>query len=90
MIDLLLGGLVVAPSWFGKSVAGKQHPFKCKKRPLQVISAMSMINDHVLRDIGLYRAQLGVVSELSDQEIRSWCQAREVANEAGECRSAGP
>ncbi|WP_193369320.1 hypothetical protein [Pelagibius marinus] len=83
MVDLLMEGLVIAPSRLGKAVAGKLHPSKRKKRALEVIAAMSMINDHTLRDIGLYRAQLGVVSELSDQEIRSWYRAREVANEAG-------
>jgi len=90
MVDLLMKSLVAAPSRLRKNAAGKQRPPKRKKRSLEDVGAMSMISDHVLRDIGLYRAQRGVVSELSDEEIRSWCQAREVANDVGECRSAGP
>ena len=79
MVDLLIEGLVVALSWLGKTVAGKLRPSKRKKRPLQVMRAMSMVNDHVLRDVGLDRAQLGVISELSAEEIRGCRLEREAS-----------
>ena len=45
MVDLLIESLVVALSWIGKSVAGRLRPSKPRKRPLQVVCAMSMVND---------------------------------------------
>ncbi len=77
MVDLLIEGLVVTLSRLGKTVAGRLRSSKRKQRPLQVIRAMSMVNDHVLRDVGLDRAQLGVISELSAEEIRGCCMGRE-------------
>ena len=79
MVDLPIEGMVVALSWLGKTVAGKLRRSRRKKRPLQVIRAMSMVNDHVLRDVGLDRAQLGVISELSDEEIRGCRLEREAS-----------
>jgi hypothetical protein len=79
MVDLLIESLVVALSWIGKSVAGRLRPSKPRKRPLQVVCAMSMVNDHVLRDVGLDRAQLGVINELSAEEIRGCRLEREAS-----------
>jgi hypothetical protein len=69
MIDLPIEGLVVALSWAGKSMASRLRRPKCGERPLQVIGAMSLVNDHVLRDVGLDRSTIGAISELSAEEI---------------------
>lgn len=79
MVDLIIEGLVVVLSWIGKTVAGGLRPSKPRKRPLQVVCAMSMVNDHVLRDVGLDRAQLGVINELSAEEIRGCRLEREAS-----------
>jgi len=79
MVDLPIEGLVVALSWAGKAVAGKLRRPKRKERPLQVIRAMSMVNDHVLRDVGLDRTKLGAISELSAEEIHGCRLEREAS-----------
>ena len=78
MVDLLLEGLVVVLSWFGKAIAKLSHCRKCKERPLQVIRAMSMVNDHVLRDVGFDRSAMGGMSELSTEAIHGCRAEREV------------
>ena len=79
MVDLPIEGLVVALSWAGKVVVGRLRRRKRRERPLQVIRAMSMVNDHVLRDVGLDRSALSVISELSAEEIRGCRAEREVS-----------
>ncbi len=79
MVDLPIEGLVVALSWAGKAVAGRLRRRKRKERPLQVIRALSMVNDHMLRDVGLDRSALGAISELSAEEIHGWRMEREVS-----------
>lgn len=69
MVDLPIEGLVLALSWVGRRLAGKRRRSARKKHPLQVVHAMSMVNDHVLRDVGLDRAALGTVTEMSAEEI---------------------
>ena len=69
MVDLLIEDAVVALSWVGKAVVRLSRCRKCKERPLQVMRAMSMVNDHVLRDVGLDRSMVGAISELSTEGI---------------------
>ena len=38
-----------------------------------------MVNDHMLRDVGLDRSALGAISELSAEEIHGWRMEREVS-----------
>ena len=79
MIDLLIEGVVVALSWVGKSFVKLRNCRTCKERPLQVIRAMSMVNDHVLRDVGLDRSAMGAISELSTEDIHGCRTEREVS-----------
>ena len=79
MVDLPIEGLVVALSWAGKAVAGKLRRKKRRERPLQVIRAMSMVNDHVLRDVGLDRSSIGAISKLSAEEIHGCRMEREMS-----------
>lgn len=79
MIDFLIEGVVVALSWLGNAVARLRHCRKCKERPLQIIRAMSMVNDHVLRDVGLDRSTVGAISELSTEGIHGCRTEREVS-----------
>jgi len=78
MIDLPIEGLVVALSWVGRTVARRSRAKKSKKRPLQVIGAMSMISDHVMRDVGLDRPAIGAISELSAEEVHGCRVERQV------------
>ena len=79
MIDLPIEGLVVALSWAGKSTASRLRRPKRGERPLQVIGAMSLVNDHVLRDVGLDRSTIGAISELSAEEIHGCRLERETS-----------
>lgn len=79
MVDLLLEGLVVVLSWIGKGFAKVSRCRKCKERPLQVIRAMSMVSDHVLRDVGLDRPKMGAIGELSTEAIHGCRTEREVS-----------
>ena len=68
-VDLALECLIVATVWVyrtGTRAIGRRQR---GRRPLQVIQAMSMVNDHVLRDVGLDRAAIAAVGELSVEEI---------------------
>ena len=79
MIDLLIEGVVVALSWVGRGFTKLWRCRTCKERPLQVMRAMSMVNDHVLRDVGLDRSAIGTISELSTEEIHGYRTEREVS-----------
>lgn len=79
MVDLLIEGVVVTLSWLGNAVARLRHCRKCKERPLQIIRAMSMVNDHVLRDVGLDRSAIGAISELSTEAIHGCRTERDVS-----------
>ena len=79
MVDLLLEGFVVALSWVGKGFVKLSRCRKCKERPLQIMRAMSMVNDHVLRDVGLDRSMVGAISELSTEGIHGCRTEREVS-----------
>ena len=79
MVDMMIELLVVSFSWLGKALAGLLPRPKRRERPLQVIGAMSMVNDHVLRDVGLDRSTLGPVSMMSAEEIHGYRTEREVS-----------
>ncbi|HEX9769140.1 MAG TPA: hypothetical protein VGA50_08190 [Kiloniellales bacterium] len=79
MIDLPIEGMVVALSWAGLAIARTVRPRRRKQRPLQVIGAMTMVNDHVLRDVGLDRSAIGSISELSVEEIHGCRVERQVS-----------
>jgi hypothetical protein len=79
MIDLPIEGLVEALSWAGKAIARGARRKTRKPRPLQVVRAMSMVSDHVLRDVGLDRSAIGAISELSTEEIHGYRVDREAA-----------
>lgn len=79
MVDLLLEGLVVGLSWVVGAITGPRRPRKSRARRLQVIGAMSMVNDHVLRDLGLDRPAVGAISELSIEEIDGCRVERQVS-----------
>ncbi len=79
MIDLPIEGLVVALSWVGGAVTRRSRAKKSRKRPLQVIRAMSMVSDHVMRDVGLDRPAIGAISELSAEEVHGCRVERQVA-----------
>ena len=79
MVDLPIEGLVVALSCAGRALARRLRRPKPRQRPLQVIRAMSMVNDHVLRDVGLDRSALGAISEMSAEEIHGCRMEREVS-----------
>jgi hypothetical protein len=79
MVDLPIEGLVVALSWVGKAISGKLRRSKRRERPLQVIRAMSMVNDHVLRDVGLDRSAISAISELSAEGIHVSRMEREAS-----------
>ncbi len=79
MVDLPIEGLVLVVSWVGRVLAGTPRPRKRTERPLQVIRAMSMVNDHVMRDVGLDRSAIGAISELSVEEVHGCRVERQVA-----------
>ncbi len=79
MIDLPIEGLVMMLSWIGKAISGKLRRGKRRERPLQVIRAMSMVNDHVLRDVGLNRSAISAISELSAEGLYVSRMEREVS-----------
>ncbi len=79
MIDLPIEGLVVTLSWIGKAISGKLRRSKRRERPLQVFRAMSMVNDHVLRDVGLNRSAISAISELSAEGLQVSRMEREVS-----------
>lgn len=79
MVDLPIEGLVAVLSWAGKSMAARLRRPKRRERPLRVIGAMSLVNDHVLRDVGLDRSTLGAISELSAEEIHGCRLEREAS-----------
>ena len=79
MVDLPIEGLVVALSWVGKAISGKLRHGKRRERPLQVIRAMSMVNDHVLRDVGLNRSAISAINELSAEGLQVSRMEREVS-----------
>jgi hypothetical protein len=79
MVDLTIESFALALWGAGKAVAGKVRRPKTKERPLQVVRAMTMVNDHVWRDVGLDRSAVGVISELSTEEIRGCRMEREVS-----------
>jgi len=79
MVDLPIEGLVVTLSWVGKAISGKWRRPKRRERPLQVVRAMSMVNDHVLRDVGLDRSALGAIGELSAEEVHGCRMEREAS-----------
>jgi hypothetical protein len=79
MFDLLIEGLAAAASWIGRAMGPKAHAGKGRQRSLQAIRAMSMVSEHVLRDVGLDRAAIGAISELSAEEIHGCRVERQVA-----------
>ena len=79
MVDLPIEGLVVALSWIGRTFSRKSRAGKGRQRPLQVIRAMSMVSDHVLRDVGLDRSAIGAISELSAKEVDGCRTERQVS-----------
>ena len=79
MIDLPIEGLVVALSWVGRAVARKRSAKKRKAQSLQVIRAMSMVSDHVMRDVGLDRSAIGAISELSVEDVHGCRVERQVS-----------
>jgi len=79
MVDLPIEGLVLVLSWVGRVMAGTPRPRKRRERPLQVIRAMSMVNDHVMRDVGLDRSAIGAISELSVEEVHGCRVERQVS-----------
>lgn len=79
MVDLLLEGSVVALSWVGRAVARISRSKQCRQRPLQVIRAMSMVSDHVMRDVGLDRSAIGAISELSVEDVHGCRVERQVS-----------
>lgn len=79
MVDLLIEGLAAAASWIGRAMGPKARAGKGRQRSLQAIRAMSMVSEHVLRDVGLDRAAIGAISELSAEEIHGCRVERQVA-----------
>lgn len=79
MVDLQIEGLVSAASWIGRAMGRKGRAEKNRQRALPVIRAMSMVSEHVLRDVGLDRAAIGAISELSAEEINGCRVERQVA-----------
>lgn len=79
MIDLPIEGLVVAMSWVGRAVAKRRCAKKSKTQALQVIRAMSMVSDHVMRDVGLDRPAIGAISELSAEDVHGCRVERQVS-----------
>ena len=69
LVDLLLEGLVSAATWIGKAINKARPRRRRSDRPLQVIGAMTMVHDHVLRDVGRERAAIGAIGVLSVEEI---------------------
>lgn len=70
MIDLPIEVLVAAVSWAGRALARRRRQSEARRaRPLQVISALSMVDDHLLRDVGLDRSAIAAVGVLSAEEI---------------------
>ena len=69
IVDLALEGLVVETACMYRTCTGATGRRQRRRRPLQVIHAMSMVDDHVLRDVGLDRCAIAAAGELSMEDI---------------------
>ncbi len=69
LVDWAIDALISAVSGIRRRQADGPGCRGRGERPLQVIRAMSMVNDHVLRDVGLDRAAIAAIVELSADDI---------------------
>lgn len=69
LVDLALEVLVAAAASIRRNRAGPQCRHRRNERPLLVVGAMTMVSDHVLRDVGLDRATIAAITELSVDDI---------------------
>lgn len=63
MIDFMIESLVSALSWAGRVAASRRRARRA--RPLQALHALSLVDSHVLRDVGLDRPAVGAMGTLS-------------------------
>ena len=70
MIDFMIESLVSALSWAGRLAASRRHNRMRRMRrarrarPLQALHALSLVDNHLLRDVGLDRPAVGAIGAM--------------------------